>query len=426
MTENSPLADRMRPQTLAEFVGQEHLTGKGKILRSLIESDSLVSLIFWGPPGVGKTTLAKIIANSTNSYFYHHSAVSSGIADIKIVVLEAKERLKGYGQRTILFIDEIHRFNKAQQDTFLPYVEDGSIILIGATTENPSFEVISPLLSRCKVLVLNALTNQHLKAIIQRALRDKEKGLGEKSVSIETPALEFLIDSSNGDARIALNALELGVNLKGEVKGRVNLKLSDVETALQKEHLLYDRAGEEHYNIISAFIKSMRGSDPDAALYYLARMIEAGEDPLFIARRMVIFASEDIGNADPHALMVATSCLQAVNFVGLPEGQINLAQAVTYLSSAPKSNASYMGLLGALGDVKSTLNEPIPMHLRNAPTKLMKKVGYGKNYKYPHEFKNHFVKEGYLPKKLAGRKYYKPTEMGYEIKIKERMEKLKR
>jgi len=405
-----PLADRIRPQTLAEFVGQEHLVGRGRPLRVAIENDQLFSLIFWGPPGSGKTTLARIIANETNSHFVGLSAVSAGKADVTKVVKEAKERLKLYGQKTILFLDEIHRFNKAQQDVLLPSVEDGTIILIGATTENPSFEVIGPLLSRCRVYTLERLTPKEIKLIVERVL---------ESVEITNEALEFLVQAANGDARVALNTLEIAAR---------HTSLIDVETVknVLQSKLLYDRAGEEHYNTISAFIKSMRGSDPDAALYYLARMLEAGEDPLFIARRMVIFASEDIGNADPQALPLAVSVFEACERIGLPECQINLAHGVTYLSSAPKSNASYSALLKAQKDVKETLNEPIPLHIRNAPTPLMKELGYGKNYQYPHNFEGHFVKEEYLPQKLHSHRYYFPTEQGFEGKVKERLEKLQK
>lgn len=434
--ESAPLADRMRPRDLSEFVGQEHLVGEGKILRKLIEADKLPSLIFWGPPGTGKTTLAHIIAQKTNSYFVKFSAVTAGIADVKKVVAQAKERSKGYGQRTILFIDELHRFDKRQQDAFLPHVEDGTIILIGATTENPSFEVISPLLSRTRVLVLNELAPAQIKILVERALRDNDKGLGRYGVKIKEDAMEFLCQAANGDARIALNALETAVSLvaagaspaqEEAHQGRATtINLEIIQEALQKSALRYDRAGEEHYNTISAFIKSLRGSDPDAALYYLARMLEAGEDPLFIARRMVILASEDIGNADPHALPLAIATFQACERIGLPECQINLAQCTTYLASAPKSNASYAALLLAQKDVKETLNEPIPLHIRNAPTSLMKNLGYGKNYKYAHNFTEAYTPQQYLPDKLKGRHYYIPTTHGEEGKIKERLENLRK
>ncbi len=404
-----PLADRIRPETLENFIGQEHIIGKGRILRKMLEEDKLISLIFWGPPGSGKTTLAKIIAHLTTSHFVQFSAVTSGVADVRKVIKEAKVRLKIYNRRTILFIDEIHRFNKAQQDTFLPHIEDGTITLIGATTENPSFEVIGPLLSRTRVFTLKRLTPPEIKKILSRAVRDKSKGLGEHKIKILPSALDLIIEGSNGDTRIALNALEVAVETTRPDKEGVHcIHLKTAEEALQSKALLYDRAGEEHYNTISAFIKSMRGSNPDAALYWLARMIEAGEDPRFIARRMVIFASEDVGNADPQALSVATAAASAVEFVGMPEAQINLAQAATYLASAPKSNASYAGLLLAKKDVKKTLNLPVPLHLRNPVTSLMKELDYGKDYKYPHNFPEGKVAQEYLPKSLQGKKYYRP------------------
>jgi len=405
----APLADRIRPETLEDFVGQEHIIGEGKILRGMIEKDKLVSLILWGPPGSGKTTLARIVAHLTKSHFVQFSAVTSGIADVKKVIKEAKVRLKIYNQRTIFFIDEIHHFNKTQQDAFLPYVENGTIILIGATTENPSFEVIGSLLSRTRIFTLKRLTSPEIKKILNRAIKDKSKGLGQYKIKISPSALDLIMEGSNGDARIALNAVEVAVETTAaDEEGIHCINLKTAEQALQSKALLYDRAGEEHYNVISAFIKSMRGSDPDAALYWLARMIEAGENPRFIARRMVIFASEDVGNADPQALSVATAAAQAVEFVGMPEAQINLAQAATYLASAPKSNASYAGLLLAKKDVKKTLNLPVPLHLRNPVTSLMKKLSYGKDYKYPHNFPGGKVKQEYLPKSLEGKKYYQP------------------
>jgi len=402
-----PLADRIRPESLAEFVGQEKVIGKNALLRKALNRDELFSMIFWGPPGCGKTTLARIIAKMTKSEFIEFSAVTGRKSDIMKVIQQAKLRLKAYNQRTILFVDELHRFNKAQQDTFLPSVEEGIIILIGATTENPSFEIISPLLSRCRVFVLEPLNSQDLKKIINRALSDKEKGLGGLEIKLEPSAEEILIRGCGGDARIALNALEIAAKtVLNESKNKKIIDKKLVIEALQHKALIYDKKGEEHYNVISAFIKSIRGSDPDAALYWLARMIESGEDPRFIARRMVILASEDIGNACPTALVVATAAAQAVEFVGMPEAQLNLAQAATYLAKAPKSNASYKGLLAAKEDVRKYMNLPVPLHLRNAPTQLLHELGYGKDYKYPHDFPNSQVKQSYLPEKLRGKKYY--------------------
>jgi putative ATPase len=403
----TPLADRLRPKDFSEFVGQEHLVGRGKILRQLIEKDEIPSMVFWGPPGSGKTTLAQIIAQRTKSRFVHLSAVDSGVSEIKKILEEAKLHWQAYQQRVILFVDEIHRFNKSQQAVFLPYIEKGEIIFIGATTENPSFEVISPLLSRCRVFVLKPLSPKDIGRIIKRALTDKKNGLGNYKIKISKSGLDLLIQNSNGDARIALNALEMAIRIaKPDKDGFYHLNKEVFLEVLQDRPLIYDKSGEEHYNTISAFIKSMRGSDPDAALYYLARMLKAGEDPRFIARRMVIFASEDIGNADPMALVVAVSVAQAVEFVGLPEAEINLAQGVTYLATAPKSNASYKALLLAKEDLEKTLNIPIPLHLRNAPTQLLKDLGYGKGYLYPHDFPQAKVKQNYLPKELKGKKYY--------------------
>ena len=415
-----PLAERMRPKTLDEFVGQQHLLGPGKFLRGMVGAGELRSLILWGPPGSGKTTLAEILASSGGARCVRFSAVTSGVKDLKKIVDEA-ERLHRLGKRTVLFVDEIHHFNKAQQDNFLPHVERGTLILIGATTENPSFEVISPLLSRAQVLVLQPLSAADVGTIVDRALADPKNGLGDLGLSLAEDARAFLIDQSQGDARIALNALETAAALVRKEKGAKVIDLARIQEALQKKALLYDKAGEEHYNVISAFIKSMRGSDPDAAVYWLMRMLEAGEDPLFIARRMIILAAEDIGNADPQALQVAVAAKDAFHFVGLPEGRIPLAQAATYLASAPKSNASYKAMLAAAKDVEDKGTLPVPLHLRNAPTPLMEKLGYGKDYRYAHDFPDHVVGQEHLPDALRGRKYYSPAESGYEKTIKERL-----
>ena len=421
-TRNAPLADRMRPGNLKEFVGQEHLVGPNKILQRLVENKELVSLILWGPPGVGKTTLASIVAQSVDAHFVSFSAVLSGVKDIREVIEEAREQLKYYNKKTILFVDEIHRFNKAQQDAFLHHVEDGTITLIGATTENPSFEVNAPLLSRCKVLVLEQLTDDHLKAIMSNALQDRERGLGNLKVEIQNDAFDFIARLSHGDARVALNTMEAAVMLtKADQDGKRTVTSEIAQEAMQRKALLYDKGGEEHYNVISAFIKSMRGSDPDAALYWLARMLDAGEDPLFIARRMIIFASEDVGNADPAALQLAVAVKDAFHFVGMPEGWIPLAQGVAYLACAPKSNASYMAYLEALKDVREKGALAVPSHIRNAPTPLMKDMGYGKGYKYPHSFGGH-AEQVYMPEELHGKEYYKPTDNGFDKVVKERLE----
>lgn len=409
----------MRPATLDEFVGQDHLLGRGKLLSGAARAGKLQSLILWGPPGSGKTTLARILADSAGATCVHFSAVTSGVKDLKKIIQEA-ERLQRLGKATVLFVDEIHHFNKAQQDNFLPHVERGTLILIGATTENPSFEVISPLLSRCQVLVLNALSPAEIGRIIDRALQDSERGLGATKLTLSEPGRAFVIEQSQGDCRVALNALEAAATL-AQAQGQKEIALAQLQEALQKSPLRYDKAGDEHYNVISAFIKSMRGSDPDAALYWMMRMIEAGEDPLFIARRMVIFAAEDIGNADPHALQVAVAAKDAVHFVGLPEGRIPMAQAATYLASAPKSNASYKAMLAATQDVQQHGALPVPLHLRNAPTSLMQDLGYGKDYKYAHNYEGHFVDQEHLPKELIGKKYYAPADSGYEKQIKERL-----
>jgi putative ATPase len=418
----APLADRMRPRTLEEFSGQEHLVGPGKFLRQIYESGKLPSLIFWGSPGSGKTTLAKMLTRNSKAHFMSFSAVLSGVAELRKALEEAEKRRNLQGRKTVLFVDEIHRWNKAQQDAFLPHVESGRLILIGATTQNPSFEVIPALLSRCRVCVLNFLKEADLAKILARAAADRERGLfaGEEPLEVEEAAITYLARVADGDARRALNALELAASL-ARAKGAGRLTEAEAQEALTSGSLLYDKAGEEHYNLISAFIKSLRGSDPDAAIYWMVRMLESGEDPLFILRRMVIFAAEDIGNADPTALVVAVAAQQAFSFVGLPEGKIPMAQAVTYLASAPKSNASYAALGQATEIVRETGSLPVPEHLRNPVTGLMKALGYGRDYKYPHEFPGHFVRENYLPEKLQGKIFYEPSEQGEEIKIKERL-----
>ena len=414
---NAPLAERMRPRSISEFAGQEHLLGEGRILRCMIESDSLTSLIFSGPPGCGKTTLAHVIAQETRSHFIFFSAILSGIKEIRETFREAEE-YAARGQRTILFVDEIHRFNKSQQDAFLPYVEKGVVTIIGATTENPSFEVIAPLLSRCRVLTLQQLDPLQVRDILKKALADAGRGLGYLEKAATDEALDFLSEQAGGDARIALNTLEVAARLS--INGVITL--DTVQEALQKKALLYDKGGEEHFNVISAFIKSMRSSDPDAALYWLARMLEAGEDPVFILRRMIILASEDIGNADPRALQLTVSALHAFQVIGLPEGRIILGQAATYLATAPKSNASYIGIDSALGEVRNSGSLPVPMHIRNAPTRLMKELGYHKGYHYDHDYEDGCSGQECLPEKIAGLRFYQPKGHGYEKNILERME----
>jgi putative ATPase len=413
----------MRPKTLEEMVGQEHLLGPGKFLRQAIETDHLPSIIFWGPPGSGKTTLALAIASTTGAQFIGFSAVLSGVKEIKEVIQEAKDEWKYRKRRTILFVDEIHRFNKAQQDAFLPHVEKGTIILIGATTENPSFEVISPLLSRTKVLTLHPLTEGDIEVILSRGLTDKERGLGSYPTQIDPEVVKGICRIANGDARIALNTLEMVVMTSPpDPKGIRHIQKENLEEVLQRKAFLYDKSGEEHYNLISALHKSLRGSDPDAALYWLGRMLEAGEDPLYIARRMIRFASEDVGMADPQALQVAVSAMEAFHFIGLPEGNLALAQAAIYLATAPKSNALYTAYQGVGRDIRELENMPVPLHIRNAPTSLMRELGYGEDYKYPHDYPDHFVEEEYLPENLKGRIYYRPSEQGFEREIKKRLE----
>lgn len=422
--ESLPLAARLRPRTLSEFAGQTHLLGEGKVLRRLIESDKIGSMIFWGPPGVGKTTLARIIAGRTKANFIDFSAVTSGIKEIKQVMEEA-EKGRRFGSKTILFVDEIHRFNKAQQDAFLPYVEKGSIILIGATTENPSFEVNGALLSRCKVFVLQALKTEELAGLIERALKDS-RGFGDQDIDIAPDIINTIAEFANGDARSALSTLEMAV-LNGDVdeKGKITVTRETVEQCTQKKSLLYDKMGEEHYNLISALHKSMRNSDPDAAVYWLARMLEAGEDPLYVARRVTRFASEDIGLADPRALEVAVSAYQACHFIGMPECSVHLTEAVVYMSLAPKSNALYVAYERAKKDALTMLAEPVPLVIRNAPTKLMKELDYGKGYQYAHDTADKLTNMQCLPDSLLGKEYYFPTEEGTEAKFKARLEEIK-
>ena len=419
-----PLAARLRPQTLEEYAGQSHLLGPGKVLRKLIENDQISSMIFWGPPGVGKTTLARIIANRTKASFIDFSAVTSGIKEIRAVMQKAEENRR-YGEKTIVFVDEIHRFNKAQQDAFLPFVEKGSIILIGATTENPSFEINGALLSRCKVFVLQALKTEELTGLLARALKD-ERGFGGQNIQMEESLLERIARFADGDARMALSTLEMAV-LNGDAKedGSIIVTEETLEQCTSKKSLLYDKNGEEHYNLISALHKSMRNSDPDAAVYWLARMLEAGEDPLYIARRVTRFASEDVGLADPRALELSIAAYQACHFIGMPECSVHLTEAVVYLSLAPKSNALYMAYEHAKKDALNDLAEPVPFVIRNAPTRLMKELDYGKGYQYAHDTEEKLTDMQCLPDSLKEREYYRPTKQGLEAKLRERLLRIK-
>ena len=414
----APLAERLRPRALDEFVGQEHLVGPGGVLRRMIEADELHSLILWGPPGTGKTTLARIVAEATGARFVWFSAVMMGVADVKRVTAEAKQALELQGLRTILFCDEIHRFNKAQQDAFLPHVEQGTLILIGATTENPSFEVNAALLSRMRVYTLDSLTPEQIGRLVDRALADRERGLGARELSLEPPARDFLVHAAQGDARTALSTLELAASL---LPDGATVARADLEAAMQRKAMRYDKGGEEHYNIISALHKSLRDSDVQASLYWLARMLEAGEDPLYVARRLVRAAVEDVGLADPRALELAVAAQQAVHFIGMPEGALALAQAAVYLAAAPKSNALYAAYGRAAGDARATEREPVPLHIRNAPTRLMRELGYGQGYRYAHDYEGAVVDQRHLPEALEGRVYYEPTERGFEAKLAARM-----
>jgi len=423
--DHRPLAARMRPRDFDEFVGQEHILGKDRVLRRTIDRDTLTSIILWGPPGTGKTTLAEIIASRTNARFIPLSAVSAGVADLRKAV-EAAQKLRSFsGQRTVLFVDEIHRFNKAQQDAILPYVESGEITLIGATTENPSFEVNSALLSRCRVFRLDPLSDSDVGILVRRALEDDERGLGGRELDADDDALDHLVRLAGGDARIALTALEMAADAAPEINGRRTVTTELVEDAMQRPALLYDKTGDMHYHLISAYIKSVRGSDPDAAVYWLARMLEAGEDPLFITRRMIILAAEDVGLADPAALSLAVACQDAVHSIGMPEGYLPLTECTLYLAAAPKSNSALVAYGRAQKDVAATLNQPVPLHLRNAVTGLNRTMGYGKGYRYAHDFDGHHVEQQYLPDALAGRRYYSPTSEGAEDQIGARVRRMR-
>lgn len=426
MEKESPLAQRMRPTTLEEVVGQSHIIGKDKLLYRAIKADKIGSIIFYGPPGTGKTTLAKVIANNTSSIFTQMNATTSGKKEMEQAIAEAKNHQGMYGKKTILFVDEIHRFNKAQQDYLLPFVEDGTIILIGATTENPYFEVNGALISRSNIFELKPLSKENLKELIHRAVYDEKKGMGTYGAEIEEDALDFLADMAEGDARSALNAIELGILTTNKSEdGKIHITLSVAEECIQKRAFKYDKAGDNHYDTISAFIKSMRGSDPDAGVYYLAKMLDAGEDISFIARRIIICASEDVGNADPNAIQVAVACAEAAERVGMPEARIPLAQAVTYIATAPKSNAAYMAINDAISTVKHQSVSGIPNHLKDCHYKGASKLGHGQGYQYAHDFPHHYVKQQYIPDSLVGTVFYEPTENGYEKRIKEYLEFLK-
>jgi putative ATPase len=421
LAQRAPLATRMRPRSFDDLVGHEEIVGPDTLLRNAVISDRLSSIILWGPPGSGKTTLARIIAETTRAHFVSVSAVTSGVADLRAAIKDAGDRLGMHGQRTVLFIDEIHRFNKAQQDAILPFVEDGTIILVGATTENPSFEVNAPLLSRSRVITLRALTDQDIREIVRRGLRDRERGLGGAGLTITDDALDLLVNLANGDARFALNTLEYaatGTNESGTISGEL------VQAAAQRRAAAYDKGGDAHFDAISALHKTIRGSDPDAALYWLARMLERGDDPLYVARRLVRFASEDVGLADPNALVLAMAAQQAVHFIGLPEGALALGELVVYLALAPKSNAIYRAYGAARSDVEQTRNDPVPLHLRNAPTSLMRDEGYGRGYRYAHDYAGGVIGQQNLPDNLAGRSYYEPTDRGFEADLRQRLARI--